>query len=41
MIFQYSSFITAEFYSKMHPESMCYGQVISNSIFKPKKIRKS
>lgn len=27
MIFQYSSIITADFQSKMLPESMCYGQV--------------
>jgi len=41
MIFQYSCIILAEFQSKMLPESMCYGQVISNFIFKTGKMRKS
>jgi hypothetical protein len=41
MIFQYSSIITVEFQSKMLPESMCYGQVICNFIFKIGKMRKS
>jgi hypothetical protein len=41
MIFQYFSIITIEFQSKMHPESKCYSQVISNFIFKTGEIGKS